>query len=58
LKFKISLAVGRDFKPSLRLTLLSKLTLERGVKRQLLAKSKKARAVDDKTGTQIDVLQG
>lgn len=35
-----------------------KLTLERALKTQLAAKSRKARAVDDKTGALLDILQG
>jgi len=35
-----------------------KLALQRALKTQLAAKSKKARAVDEKTGTLIDILQG
>ena len=34
-----------------------KLTLQRALKTQLAAKSKKVRAVDEKTGTLIDILQ-
>jgi hypothetical protein len=35
-----------------------KLALQRALKMQLAAKSKKVRAVDDKTGALIDILQG
>lgn len=35
-----------------------KLALQRALKTQLASKSRKVRAVDDKTGTLIDVLQG
>lgn len=35
-----------------------KLALQRALKTQLAAKSRKARAVDDKTGALIDILQG
>jgi hypothetical protein len=35
-----------------------KLALQRALKTQLASKSRKARAVDDKTGTLIDILQG
>lgn len=35
-----------------------KLGLERALKTQLAAKSKKARAVDDKTGAMVDILSG
>lgn len=35
-----------------------KLALQRGLKTQLASKSRKARAVDDKTGILIDILQG
>ena len=34
-----------------------KLTLQRALKTQLAAKSKKVRAVNEKTGTLIDILQ-
>jgi hypothetical protein len=34
-----------------------KLTLQRALKTQLAAKSKKVRAVDEKTGTLTDILQ-
>lgn len=35
-----------------------KLALQRALKTQLAAKSRKVRAVDDNTGTLIDILQG
>lgn len=35
-----------------------KLALQRALKTQLASKSRKARAVDDKTGILIDILQG
>ena len=35
-----------------------KLALQRALKTQLASKSRKARAIDDKTGALIDVLQG
>ena len=35
-----------------------KFALQRALKTQLATKSRKARAVDDKTGTLIDILQG
>lgn len=35
-----------------------KLALQRALKTQLAAKSRKARALDDKTGALIDILQG
>jgi len=35
-----------------------KLALQRALKMQLAAKSKKVRAVDDATGALIDILQG
>lgn len=35
-----------------------KLALQRALKMQLASKSKKVRAVDDKTGALIDILQG
>jgi hypothetical protein len=35
-----------------------KLALQRALKTQLAAKSRKARAVDEKTGVLIDMLQG
>lgn len=35
-----------------------KLALQRALKTQLAAKSRKARAIDDRTGALIDILQG